>query len=76
MAYPLKVKFIYVFETKMENYPPQILPSLEHHCSCILLFPSKVHFICLISGASQGYADPAGHSEVLPFPEYLKSKAS
>lgn len=64
-----------MFKTKTENHPPQILPSLEHHCSCILLFLSKAHLICSVWGASQGYADPTGHSDVLLFPEYLKSKA-
>lgn len=64
-----------MFKTKMENHPPQILPSLEHHCSCILLFLSKAHLICSVWDASQGYADPTGHSEVPLFPEYLKSKA-
>jgi len=59
----------------MENYQPQILPSLEHQCSSILLFPSKAQFICLISGASQGYANATSHSEIVPFPRYLKSKA-
>lgn len=75
LGYPLKIKLMYMFEIKVENHPPQILPSIEHHCSCIL-FPPQVQIICLIPGASQGYPSPTGHSEVLPFPEYLKSKAS
>lgn len=64
-----------MFKIKTENHSPQILPSLEHHCSCILIFLSKVHTICSVSGAFQGYADPTGHSEALLFPEYVKSKA-
>lgn len=80
--------FIFVFGISFKNQahvhvwdkngrtPTTNLPSLEYHCSYILLFPSKVHLTCLISSASQICAGPTGHSEVVPFPECLKIKSS